>query len=551
MEDEELLREAFLTDPMWRLTSGELYKIAPADGKGTRPFTPWLEQVSLYESLFEQDKKRMMFLKARRPGGSTALGIMCLDKIIFTPGAQCSLVDQTAGDAARKMERIVHVALDNLPEWIAKDIKVIKKNESHLSLSYKGQTQSDFYAGMDARGGSNDVLWISEWGVIQFEDPKRSAKIRSGGLPSARHGITVVETTWAGGKNGDVWELIDPVLKGASNDWEIRFCPWWQDPRNVDSAAIIDDTARKYFEKIKEERGMVFSLEQMRWWAKEKREQGIYMARENPTFMEECWSSPAPGSIYGESIDRARAEGRVCAMPIAGALVHTAWDLGAPRQTRCIYFQIVGEYIHIIDIDPSTDETLVQRIARMKSKHYNYGTHLFPHDAMQTKTSGYTLATEFASAWLQVSVEQLGQYDVLTGRLDYAQDYRKTGIRFVPRTVDKWVGINHGLQMFPSLKFRSPQCDEHLAVLSLYRVPTVKEGGVDNGEPVHDFSSHLADGFRTIWESHRAGLLDLKPANMIQASNKPGRPNFDPWATTGASIIRGKRFDKMPTFNRK
>ena len=48
---------------------------------------------------------------------------------------------------------------------------------------------------MNARGGSNDFLWISEWGPIQLDDPRRSAEIRSGALPSARHGTIVIETT--------------------------------------------------------------------------------------------------------------------------------------------------------------------------------------------------------------------------------------------------------------------------------------------------------------------------------------------------------------------
>ena len=542
-ERESALR-LLMADPLYRLTSGKIYKIAPADGKsGIIPFTPWDEQKKLYRAMYERRRKKIVFLKARRPGGSTSLGIDMLDTAIFVPGSQGSLVDQTAGDAARKMDRIIGVALDNLPEWVKKDIRIIKRNESHLSLSYKGGSPSDIYAGMDARGGSNDKLWISEYGVIQFEDPKRSARIRSGALPSARHGTTIIETTWAGGKSGDLWELIEPVLSRAADDWEIMFCPWWADPRNVDDTAVIDETAKRYFEKAMprfREMGINISERQMRWWAKEKRDQGLFMSRENPSWLEECWSAPVQGSIYGESIERARADGRVCSMPVDGrSLVFTAWDLGAPRQTRVIYFQVVGEWIHIIDCDPVTDETIVQRVQRMKQKGYAYGGHYFPHDALQTERSGKTLATEFAAAWLGVAPEYIGSYDALTGQKSMQSDYRKCGLRFVPRTQQKWVGINYGLQMFPGIKFRDTHCQEMLATLALYRTPSVKEGGNDTGEPIHDHSSHLADAFRTLAEARQHNMIEVSSPIPLSQSKFDRIWNSGRQGIPGLSVRRG------------
>lgn len=487
-EDTKAALKRAASDPVWRLTSGELYKIAPADGSGLQPFTPRPEQVAIIKAIHCEGKKKILIPKARRLGMSTVLGVLMVDFVIWNKERQCSLIDQNAADATRKLDRIMRVALENLPDWLLSRIKVGKSNDSQLSLDMAGTGESTIYAGMNARGGSNDILWVSEWGVIQHEDPKRSSKIRSGALPSARHGITVVETTWAGGKGGDVWELLEPSLTGKAKDWHVMFFPWWIDPRNV-SDAMMDEAAEKYFAKISPrlmQQGIQLSDEQKRWWAQERRSQGIFMARENPTFLDECWSAPVQGAIYAEEIERARAEGRIDQMPIDGSnLVHTSWDLGSPANTVVWYWQLVGREIRVIDCDMGDKGTILERVAYMLGRGLPYGKHFVPHDAEQTERSGSTLVTELRKSGLQ---------NVVT----------------VPRTVDVWYGINHAKELFPAFQFRSPQCDEGLAALACYRTRTEHDGGRSWDEPVHDWASHPADAFRTMAEAHRAGMVAFK-----------------------------------------
>ena len=261
--------EEKLRDPMWRLTSGELYKIAPADGSGIVPFRPRPEQVRVFEAVHKEGRKRILIPKARRLGMSTAIGILAVDKALFGRQQQISLIDQNAADAERKLDRIMKVALENLPDWLALHVKTEKSNGSQLTFGLQGKDCSSIYAGMNARGGSNDLLHISEWGVIQYEDPKRSSKIRSGALPSARHGVTIVETTWAGGKGGDVWELLEPTLTGKADDWTVLFFPWYLDPRNVAPESRMDAEAEAYFAKIAprlERDGITLSEELRRSW---------------------------------------------------------------------------------------------------------------------------------------------------------------------------------------------------------------------------------------------------------------------------------------------
>jgi hypothetical protein len=483
--------EAALADPLWRLTSGELYKIAPADGTGLQPFRPRPEQVAVIRAIHSEGRRRIIIPKARRLGMSTVLGIVMVDFALWHRQRQCSLIDQNAADATRKLDSIMRVALENLPEWLHPRIRVHKSNNSQLAFDLGGTGKSTIYAGMNARGGSNDMLWISEWGVVQFEDAKRSAKIRAGALPSARHGITVVETTWAGGKGGDVWDLIEPVLSGESDDWHMMFFPWWVDPRNVSPTAMMDSMAVHYFEKIADRlasHGIELTDAQRRWWAAERRAQGIFMARENPTFLDDCWTAPVKGAIYLEEIERARAEGRITAFPIdEGSLVYTSWDLGAPQNMCVWYWQIAGREIRMIDCDIGDMGTLTQRVARMHAKGYHYGRHFIPHDAEQTERSGETFLGAIVKAGLPANM-----------------------VTVVPRIHSVWIGINHAKELFSAIAFRSPQCDRGLDGLLAYRTKISGDGALTVNEPVHDWASHIADPFRTMAEAHRAGLVQFK-----------------------------------------
>lgn len=500
MTDDELAQlEPFLASPERRLFSGELYKIIDKSG-ALIPFIPKPEQIEVITELLAGNW--LVIIKARQLGLSTAIGIFVTDLILFRPNYQASLVEINAMLAARKLDRIVKTAVDNLPEWLLALVAVDKSNNSQLSLDMCETGKSTFFAGVNARGGTNQFLWISEWGPIQHEDPARSSAIRTGALPSAKQGTVAVETTWMGGKGGDLWELIEPVITGQSNDWKIKFFPWYLDPENVSEDSVFDEVAQKYFREIQprlDAEGVTLTMQQKRWWAKERRAQGIFMARENPTFLDECWSAPVEGAIYAKEIARAQAEGRVVPMPIDGSnQVHTFWDLGSPANTVVWYAQVVGREIRIIDCDTGDKGTATQRVAMMLAKGYNYGKHYLPHDAAQTERSGEKLTGTLIKAGLPAS-----------------------SIVCVPRCHSVWVGINHALELFPALSFNEPKCREGLAALTAYHTKKTVAGVAD--EPVHDWSSHAADAFRYLAEAHYHGLLSFKHTTAEVRGRDGGR----------------------------
>lgn len=504
-QKEEIQRH--LSDPIWRLTSGKLYKIQTGDGGGIIPFDPRPEQAAIFRKVLVEGKRRLLIPKARRLGMSTAIGVMMADFAIWRAATRATLIDQNAFDASKKLGEIVKVAMENLPEWLQPMLRLDKDNDRSVELSMAGQNASSVYALAGARGGTNDFLWISEWGVIQHEDPKRSAKIRSGALPSARHGVTLVETTWAGGNGGDLWELIEPVLEGSSDDWEILFFPWWVDPRNTHETAHIDEPARKYFEKIAPRlaaEGITLSEPQRRWWAMERRAQGIFMLRENPTFLDECWAAPVKGAIYAEEVERARSEGRISErMPVdQSCLVHTSWDLGSPVNVVVWYWQVIGRMIRVVDVDMGMDETLAQRVARMRARGYNLGNHHLPHDAANDHGTG-----SFLNELARIGLPNLV---------------------VIPRTHDVWVGINDLKELLPNLEFRLPACEPGLRALSAYHMHPKADGltGAVRDEPVHDWSSHASDALRIMAEAVRGGFIKF----AWGAGHDPANQRRDPYA---------------------
>jgi phage terminase large subunit len=204
------------------------------------------------------------------------------------------------------------------------------------------------------------------------------------------------------------------------------------------------------------------------------------------------FTAAMPGAVYGRHVEDARMHGRVGKMPVDGqSQVHTAWDLGSPRNTVVWYFQTVGRMIRVLGCDRDYDETIVERVGRMRKGEYwrQFGNHYLPHDAAQTERSGKTLAMELISAGL-------------------------SNVKIVPRTVDIWYGINHAKQLFQSMEFREPECNAGLEALEAYHTKEEIEGALVRDEPVHDWSSHASDAFRMIAEAHAAGMFKFTHGDL-------------------------------------
>jgi hypothetical protein len=222
----------------------------------------------------------------------------------------------------------------------------------------------------------------------------------------------------------------------------------------------------------------------------------MFIKREFPTVLEECFQSPIEGAIYAEIIDQLRVSGAIRPSAVDNAaLVHTAWDIGAPLNTVVWYFQIVAAEFRVIDCDSNLDLTPVQRVARMLAKGYPYDSHFLPHDAMATMTSGKTFLNELVSIGLR-------------------------NCKVVPRTNDIWIGINRLRQILPRFTFRTPACEHGLEALSNYHAVRATSTGLAVDEPVHDWASHGSSALKVIAEAEMSGMV----ASAGSTANVQRRP---------------------------
>ncbi|CAN5766972.1 phage terminase large subunit [soil metagenome] len=521
--------EEILGIPAWRLSN--IYSIKTEDRGQPILFNPRPEQKLIINHLIETPDEPLYIIKARRLGMSTAIGLTIADAAAWEGGLQCSLIDQTQADAQRKMAEIMRFALQTLEPLVQERLRFPKLNDTELQVintflenpapkqkspvgeqispsgapesaagtegtqESSAEVGSRIYAGRNARGGTNNFLWISEWGPIAATDPKRSQEIRTGALPSARRGRRVVETTWYGGKVGDLWDIIKPVLERDPNaPGQLHFFPWHGDPACVKLTGTIDRDLELYFKDLAHRVGKTFSQDQKRWYASAKLEQGIFIKREYPSTLEEAMSAPIEGTIYGDLLARLHAEGAITQHKVDdSALVHTFWDLGSPQNTVTWYIQLVDDTIRVIDVDLHTkdrpmDFTTTQRVAHILSKGYPLGHHFLPHDAAAQQKGGKTYLAELAEAGLP-------------------------NLKITPRTNDIWIGINRLRQILPRFTFRLPHCEKALEALQNYHTNTTSTNPLDS--PVHDWSCHAADALRLFAEAHMYSMVHPRPRRHV------------------------------------
>ncbi len=192
------------------------------------------------------------------------------------------------------------------------------------------------------------------------------------------------------------------------------------------------------------------------------------------------FSGAMSGSYYGRQMQRAIKEGRITNVPYDFNLkVNTAWDLGIGDAMVIWFFQMHGDAFRLIDYYESSGEGLMHYIKVLEDKEYIYDAHYAPHD-------------------IQVR-------DLTTGktRLETAQ---KMGIRFevVPR-LPLEEGIDAARRMFNRCWFDKDKTKVGIDALMNYHKEYDEKRQEFKQHPVHDWSSHAADGFRTL----AMGVKDL------------------------------------------
>lgn len=187
------------------------------------------------------------------------------------------------------------------------------------------------------------------------------------------------------------------------------------------------------------------------------------------------------GAYYSKIISALRERGQITRVyPEPSLKTYTAWDLGMNDETAIWFFQIYSNEIRVINFYSNSGESLVHYITYVKDFAEKYGItyhkHFAPHDIMVREMSSGKSRWEIA---------------------------RELGITF---DVAPKLSIADGIEMVRQILWRcwfdEKKCEYGIDALNSYRKEFNEKLNVFKDIPVHDWSSHPADAFRTFAVSY-------------------------------------------------
>lgn len=526
-----------LGDRRWRLNN--LFKCRREGDGMAMPFRPRDEQKMVFEHLITKPRIPLYIIKSRRLGISTGICNFQSERCTFSSGYRGFIIDQSKDDAVKKMTEMVRFAIKNLPQEILTGFIIDKENDSEFrmhAVNEKDTQGSAIEAAISGRGGDISFLHCSELGPIASLDPARAREIRTGAFPAARKGSRVVETTWYGGKTGELWEMVRPILDGDPNaDGVVMFFPWHGDPQAVRMEGTVTSEMEQYFIELAEKVGKTFTQEQKRWYCAERVRLGMWVKREVPSTLDEALSVPMAGSIFGAWLDDLRQKRRIHDFAADRTVCgFTFWDIGF-SDFGCIWLlQFVGRDILVLDYISGEGEEAsfyANVTKKWEDKHdIVIRRHYLPHDAdTRERSSGKSYKDALIVAGL-----------------------RAKEITVVPRTPDIWLGINELRSLLTRFFIHSTNCSQKffkkgeikregaetipsgIDCLDFYRKREGSNNGVMYEEPVHDKFSHGASALRTMSEASRQAMLEGSSAVARENRAHPVR------------VLRGAGPDSYP-----
>jgi hypothetical protein len=464
-----------LKDPLWRINN--LYWIKNSQGQRQKFQLNWAQKI-----LWDEQHACNITLKARQLGITTFYCLAALDDILWKENFQAGIIAHTMVDATNFFQDKIKYAFDHLHPNLRKLFKPVGDSAKELSFSHGSSVR----VGISLRSSTLQRLHISEFGKICARDPERAREIITGSLNTIHAGQKLDIESTAEGKEGAFYDMCQLAQENApvsDQDFKFFFFPWWK--HNEYSQGVpseITSDLKEYFAKL-ELGGIKLSDPQKWWYANKKKIQKEDMFREFPSVPEEAFAASQEGYWYASCIKELYDGGRVCNISYDRALpVHTAWDLGQADRMAIWFFQINrSDDINIIDFWQKKDTTLEQVAILLKTKGYNYGMHIWPHDANARDRSGITFVQQ---------ARPLGFTGIVLEPHGLIQ-----GINFVKTTLSKcWFDKNKSA--------------EGLKMLEGYKKRWSTSFGGWTSDPLHDDCSHASDAFRYLCAGIKRVMAD-------------------------------------------
>ena len=505
---------AQLDDPIWRVTSGKLYKIitkGSADSKESLivNFIPNEAQMILLDCLHD----RNLILKARQLGFSTLICILWLDTALFSKDPiACGIIAQDK-EAAEGLFNKVTFAYKNMPKELRDMFPLSTENKGEIVFAHNG---SRVKVGTSMRSGTYPRLHVSEFGKICARYPQKAAEVMTGSIPAVpASGILIIEST-AEGQEGEFYDLtqrakalFDQKRELTSRDYAFHFFPWWKaaDYTMNPDGVIMTRKDEEYFTALESKVGQEITAGQRAWYVATRDadfpNHHERMWQEYPSTPEEAFQRSTDGCYYVNEMAAARKQGRITAVPWEKSIpVNTFWDIGLNDEMAIWFHQRVGMQDRFIRYYENSSESFDHYVAEMHKHGYVWGRHYLPHDG-DTKRLG------MESNWTpKQMLEKLGLRN----------------IEIVPRIDRVQTGIQMTRNAFSTSWFDETDAKDGIKYLDMYRKEWDSQRAVWKDEPRHDKASNGADAFRQFGQMR---------AEMISPMSKsiPTRNKTRNWRT--------------------
>ncbi|MBT9493879.1 MAG: terminase [Paucibacter sp.] len=483
----------------WRLD--HLYWIVNKDAKAV-PFDMNDQQRNFIQNIWY----RNLILKARQLGFSTLLQVLELDQAMMNGDFNCVVIADTLPNAGKLFKK-VEFAYDHLPDLIKQMFPILRKNQGseivfgHMDADGKLHP-STISVSVSARGGTVQLLHVSELGKIALKFPQRAEEIKTGAFEAVpQDGCIVVEST-AEGAFGLFYELCEPAIKrresGAPEtvlDWRLHFYPWFdcKDYRLSDEdteLVEIPSAMTAYFRKLEAELKITIDRNQRAWYAKKAETQGKKMKQEYPATPKEAFEQAIEGAVYGDQMTWLREHGRLGRVPLDPIYpVNTFWDFGVNDANTIWFHQQIGLqhrwFYYIEGNGKGLKHWWMDVCEKHRLRHgYTWGKHYLPHDA-DAEILGEVVTTKHRI------LEKLGMRNIVV----------------VPRIAT----IGQGIEITRTALVGNHWFDDHkpdealgedmgagngIRCLDGYQFTWNEKTGVWSAEPLHNWASHGADGWR-------------------------------------------------------
>jgi hypothetical protein len=470
-----------LHDREWRMDN--LYWIKDKHGRAIK-FVRNESQREFWKAMWFLN----LILKDRQRGFSTLIAMFIMDSCLFASHTSAGIIDITMDDGKKKLAKI-SFAYENLPESLQVAVPLTTDNKETLEWA----NGSSVSVGTSHRGGTMQILHISEMGKIAVRFPDRAREIRTGAMNTVAPGCFVFNESTAEGNSGEFYEdcqtsreLQDRGDILTPLDYRFHFFGWWQGTENeIDPDGVyISAEHEKYFAKLEAKIGMTLSPSKRAWYAKKEAQQKDDMKREFPGTPDEAFEAAIEGTYLAAIITELEKAGQITTfLPDYSSPINTGWDFGISDHMTIWLHQRVGLQDRLVGYISGADDDVLYYWRELNQKYPNaiWGRHFLPHDAGARR-----IGTSTDPALPPKTIEEILK----------AAGMRDTTI--VPRIDDKWTAIQQVKLWLPKAYINREACDAGIKCLKNFRREWDDVNGCWKNRPRHDWAMHGYDGLESL-----------------------------------------------------